>query len=143
MPREWYLVRFGNTRKGSGTFYTRPHLAGPIVQRTLEPLCYDENAAPRLPEQILALKVCDPAMGSGSFLVLALRYFTEALRESLYTHKRLGTRADGGFARLADGEAGNGLREDPLPVPPSHEQFDERSPLSSEAPCSRKMLVWS
>ena len=41
MPGEWYLVRWGGTRKGSGTFYTRPQLAIPTVARTLEPLCYE------------------------------------------------------------------------------------------------------
>ncbi len=40
LPGEWYLVRWGGTRKGSGTFYTRPQLAVPTVRRTLEPLCY-------------------------------------------------------------------------------------------------------
>ena len=39
---EFYLVRAGNTRKGTGTFYTRPQLAVPTVHRTLEPLCYDK-----------------------------------------------------------------------------------------------------
>jgi len=37
---EFYLVRAGNTRKGTGTFYTRPQLAVPTVHRTLEPLCF-------------------------------------------------------------------------------------------------------
>ena len=41
---EFYLVRAGNTRKGTGTFYTRPQLAVPTVHRTLEPLCYDKAA---------------------------------------------------------------------------------------------------
>ena len=40
---EFYLVRAGNTRKGTGTFYTRPQLAVPTVHRTLEPLCYDQG----------------------------------------------------------------------------------------------------
>ena len=29
LPDEWFLVRWGGTRKGSGTFYTRPQLAVP------------------------------------------------------------------------------------------------------------------
>ena len=37
LPGEWFLVRWGGTRKGSGTFYTRPQLAVPTVKRTLEP----------------------------------------------------------------------------------------------------------
>ncbi|WLT40635.1 hypothetical protein NON20_25720 (plasmid) [Synechocystis sp. B12] len=40
LPGEWFLVRWGGTRKGSGTFYTRPQLAVPTVKRTLEPLVY-------------------------------------------------------------------------------------------------------
>ncbi|MXY53883.1 MAG: hypothetical protein F4Y86_15360 [Gammaproteobacteria bacterium] len=82
LPGEWYLVRWGGTRKGSGTFYTRPGLAIPTVQRTLRPLAYDPPTKsdgtpitdapaalwkPKPPEQILELKVCDPACGSGSF----------------------------------------------------------------------------
>ena len=34
-PGEWFLVLWGGTRKGSGTFYTRPQLAVPTVHRTL------------------------------------------------------------------------------------------------------------
>jgi hypothetical protein len=40
LPGEWYVVRWGGTRKGSGTFYTRPGLAVPTVHRTLRPLAY-------------------------------------------------------------------------------------------------------
>ena len=29
-------MRWGGTRKGSGTFYTRPQLAGPTVRRALD-----------------------------------------------------------------------------------------------------------
>jgi hypothetical protein len=89
LPGELYLVRWGGTRKGSGTFYTRPQLTLPTVRRTLEPLLYDENKQIRPPEDLLALKICDPAMGSGSFLVAALRILTAAVIESLHTHQRL------------------------------------------------------
>lgn len=90
LPGEWYLVRWGGTRKGSGSFYTRPGLASPTIRRTLEPLAYTRNARgeliPRPPEQILALKTCDPACGSGTFPVGALRYLTEALFLSVFHH---------------------------------------------------------
>jgi hypothetical protein len=99
-PGEWYLVREGNTRKGAGTFYTRPQLAGPITRRALRGLAY-EGDTPRKPEEILALKVCDPACGSGSFLLSALRFLTDALLASLYHQGRL----TGGVVRLADGQA--------------------------------------
>ena len=41
LPGEWYLVRWGGTRKGRGTFHTRPGLAIPTVQRTLRPLAFN------------------------------------------------------------------------------------------------------
>lgn len=88
LPGELYLVRWGGTRKGAGTFYTRPQLTQPTVRRTLEPLTHDEAGVVRLPEVLLDLKVCDPAMGSGSFLVAALRVLTELVVESLQTHGR-------------------------------------------------------
>src|SRR5579884_3752576 len=90
---EFYLVRRGGTRKGSGTFYTSPQLAVPITRRTLEPLLYttaeDGTRLPRKPEEILALKVCDPACGSASFLVAALHYITDALFQSLVYYRRI------------------------------------------------------
>ncbi len=92
-PGEFYLVRAGNTRKGTGTFYTQPQLAVPTVHRTLEPLCYDKaedgTLIPKTPEEILGLKVCDPACGSASFPVAALHYLTEALYKSLCHHRKL------------------------------------------------------
>jgi len=90
---EFYLVRAGNTRKGTGTFYTRPQLAVPTVHRTLEPLCYDRaedgTLVPKEPEFILGLKVCDSACGSASFLVAALHYMTDALYKSLCHYRNL------------------------------------------------------
>ena len=77
-PGQFFLVRWGGTRKGAGTFYTRPQLAAPTVRRTLQPLAYDAvrtevdartgldtvvEWVPKRPEAILALKVCDCAMG--------------------------------------------------------------------------------
>ena len=65
----------------------------PTVHRTLEPLCYDKaedgTLIPKEPEVILALKVCDPACGSASFLVAALHYLTDALYKSLCHHRKL------------------------------------------------------
>lgn len=93
LPGELYLVRWGGTRKGAGTFYTRPQLTLPTVRRTLESHIHEgaesEPRRPRTPEELLSLKVCDPAMGSGSFLVAALRVLTEAVTASLHVHGRI------------------------------------------------------
>jgi hypothetical protein len=60
-------------RKSTGTFYTPQPIADYLVRRTLAPLVRD---AP--PDQILALRIVDPAMGSGAFLVAACRYLALA-----------------------------------------------------------------
>jgi hypothetical protein len=90
---DFYLIRRGGTRKGSGTFYTRPQLAVPMARRSLEPLLYtrwhDGTLIPRKPGEILDIKVCDPACGSASFLVAALHYITDALYESLVYHEHI------------------------------------------------------
>jgi hypothetical protein len=103
LPGEWYLVRWGGTRKGAGTFYTRPGLSLPTIRRALEPLAYDRAAdgslIPKTPEVILALKVGDLACGSGTFPVGSLRYLTDALFHSVFHHRWL-ERAE---ERQADG----------------------------------------
>ena len=123
-PGEWYLVREGNTRKGSGTFYTRPQLAGPITRRALRDLAY-EGDTPRTPEEILAVKVCDPACGSGSFLLAALRFLTSALVESLHHHQRLAPNPIGVIVRLADGQAATKLADETIPKPIGDPDFSD------------------
>jgi hypothetical protein len=143
VPGEWFLVRWGGTRKGRGTFYTRPQLAVPTVQRTLRPLACsppedapaDEEVEllpanrwrPRRPEEILALKVCDPAMGSGSFLVGALRYLTDTLYDSLFHHGRIREEGDRTLIALLEGGDGEGsLADERLPARPDDEHFEPR-----------------
>lgn len=125
---QMYLVRSSGTRKGTGTFYTRPQLAVPTVKRTLEPLLYDltdEGALPKTPEEILAVKVCDPAMGSGSFLVATLNEITEALYRSLWEHGRL-KQGDGETTIvLPAGERSKaGLKEDLVKFRSDEEHFE-------------------
>lgn len=68
-------------RRRSGSHYTPRELTEPIVATTLRPIFEAFEGAPT-PEQILALKVCDPAMGSGAFLVGACRYLGDKLVEA-------------------------------------------------------------
>ena len=56
-------------RKQTGTFDTPHQLTRYLVSRTLEPLVRHAT-----PEGILSLRILDPAMGSGAFLVAACRY---------------------------------------------------------------------
>ncbi|TKC95800.1 DNA methyltransferase [Polyangium fumosum] len=64
------VLQPGEERRRTGTHYTPPSLTVKVVRRTLEPLLACLGAE-RTPEQILQLKICDPAMGSGAFLVAA------------------------------------------------------------------------
>ncbi|MFB3855596.1 MAG: Eco57I restriction-modification methylase domain-containing protein [Vicinamibacterales bacterium] len=65
-------------RKASGTFYTPSSVTDYLVRRTLHPL-----VTGRSPEEILGLRVLDPAMGSGAFLVAACRYLASAYESAL------------------------------------------------------------
>jgi hypothetical protein len=60
-------------RRRSGSHYTPRALTEPIVAEAFRPWLEGCHHKPRA-EQILALKVCDPAMGSGAFLVAVCRY---------------------------------------------------------------------
>ena len=71
-------------RKQSGTFYTPQPLAEFVVRRTLAPL-----VANRSTDEILALRVLDPAMGSGAFLVAACRYLAGAYERALLDAGRI------------------------------------------------------
>lgn len=72
------LTRTTDARKSSGTFYTPRTLTAALVRQTLEPLI-----AGRTCEEILALRVLDPAMGSGAFLVGACRYLAHCAEAAL------------------------------------------------------------
>lgn len=88
-------------RKGSGSYYTPDDLVTLIIRETIEPLITDrleaftvkveEQAASDKPlnqrlgvlkrsdpaEKLLDLKICDPAMGSGHFLVALVDYLAD------------------------------------------------------------------
>ena len=65
-------------RRRTGSHYTPRTLTAPIVKHALEP-AFERLGPDATPEQVLDLKVCDPAMGSGAFLVEACRAIGERL----------------------------------------------------------------
>lgn len=65
-------------RRRTGGHYTPRTLTEPIVQHALAP-AFERLGEHARPEQVLALRVCDPAMGSGAFLVEACRAIGEHL----------------------------------------------------------------
>ncbi len=70
------VLQPGHERRRTSSHYTPRSLSEPIVRRTLEPLLACMGDAPPS-GLILELKICDPAMGSGAFLVEACRFLAE------------------------------------------------------------------
>ncbi len=85
IPRGAIYLTPTDERRRSGSHYTPRSLTEPIVATTLRPVL--EALGPRpAPEQILGLKLCDPAMGSGAFLVEACRVLGEKLEAAWAAH---------------------------------------------------------
>ena len=126
-PDKIFLISWKGVRKGSGTYYTRPGLVIPLVERTLRPLVLksDTNEL-KTPEEILKLKIVDPAMGSGSFLVAAANFFTDELFRSWKYHGLIEKLTSGEKLLFPDGKQATGLEEeDIVALGPSDERFDE------------------
>ena len=93
-----FVVTLGPDRRETGTHYTPKSLTEEIVRTTLEPLVYDgfSDGKPlaecrlKEPHEILSLKICDPAMGSGAFLVQVCRWLGARLVESWDVEKKKG-----------------------------------------------------
>lgn len=73
------LEAAGNERKGTGSYYTPTSLVECLLDSTLDPVL-DRAVAQDNPEAaLLAVTVCDPACGSGHFLVAAARRIAKRL----------------------------------------------------------------
>jgi hypothetical protein len=92
VPKGAMVLQPSEERRRSGSHYTPRALTEPIVRTTLEPILArlrgPEGGVPT-PEQILDLKVCDPAMGSGAFLVEACRQLGDELVEAWRFHEQM------------------------------------------------------
>jgi len=75
-------------RRRSGSHYTPRSLTGRIVTKTLQPILQRLGTFPT-PQQVLDLKVLDPAVGSGAFLVEACRQLAEVLVMSWRAHDQM------------------------------------------------------
>jgi hypothetical protein len=85
LPPGALFLQPGEERRRSGSHYTPRELTAPIVQTTLAPIVAALGDRPR-PQQILDLAVCDPAMGSGAFLVETCRQLATALVNAWDVH---------------------------------------------------------
>jgi hypothetical protein len=83
-PRVHVSLETGSgVRKATGTFYTPQPIADYLVRRTLGPLVRDASC-----DDVLRLRIVDPAMGSGAFLVSACRYLAYAYEQALVREGR-------------------------------------------------------
>ena len=94
------MPRVSARRKESGTFYTPREMADYLVREALAPLVRAAGA-----DEILSLRVLDPAMGSGAFLVAACRFLADAYEQALDREGRTPRatppdRARAGYRRL-------------------------------------------
>ena len=97
-----FVVVLGADRRESGTHYTPKSLTEKIVEETLAPVAYRGPAEGKAPEEwelkhaeeLLDLKICDPAMGSGAFLVQACRWLSDRLVEAWSVTEADGKRID-------------------------------------------------
>jgi hypothetical protein len=109
LPGSQYVTQT-STRRNMGAQYTTKALAEEVVRYALEPLVYEpgpqnesdpEKWRLRAPAEILDLRVCDPAVGSGAILTAAGRYLADRLIESVTEHGPGESRFAGRLADLA------------------------------------------
>jgi hypothetical protein len=92
-PEGAFIVTTGSDRRETGAHYTPKSLTEAIVDETLTPIVYKgpaegvlrEQWVLKSPTELLDLKICDPAMGSGAFLVQVCRWLADRLVEAWST----------------------------------------------------------
>ncbi len=75
----------GSERKQTGSYYTPPELVHELINSALVPVMEERLASAKTPEEkeraLLGLRVCDPAAGSGHFLLAAARRIARTLAQ--------------------------------------------------------------
>lgn len=69
----------GHERRTTGSYYTPRELVSCLLDTALDPVLDEASRSPDPAAAILALKVCDPAAGSGHFLVSAAHRMAKRL----------------------------------------------------------------
>jgi len=102
-PPEFALVT-GSERKQTGSYYTPPELVRELIESALVPVMEERLKGKRTKEEkeeaLLGMRVCDPASGSGHFLLAAARRIAREL-----------ARARGGEEEPAPEEYRHALRD--------------------------------
>ncbi|MFV9505150.1 MAG: hypothetical protein AB4911_11360 [Oscillochloridaceae bacterium umkhey_bin13] len=109
-PGRFYL-RVGLGRKATGSYYTPRSFVRFLVQETVGPQC--DQRSPHddpQPERLLALRLLDPAMGSGHFLVEACRFLGDRLYEACRRCDELASEAEALAMKLQERDPAEALR---------------------------------
>ena len=101
-PRGTYMMTAGQDRRDTGSHYTPKLLTEAIVKETLEPLVYEGPSVGKTRGEwqlkssaaLLNLKICEPAMGSGSFLVQVCRWLGDRVVEAWHHEESSGAVID-------------------------------------------------
>lgn len=72
-------VAAGSERKTTGSYYTPTSLVNCLLDSALDPVMDEACKKPEPEKALLALKVCDPACGSGHFLIAAAHRIAKRL----------------------------------------------------------------
>lgn len=94
-------------RKAGGVYYTPTYIVDYIVANTLGRLLNGEDPDNKKPipvSQAAKLKVCDPACGSGSFLIVAYQYLLDWHRDQYTLDPESGELEEGKIKRHAGGK---------------------------------------
>jgi len=76
----FFLDPRGAGRKTTGSYYTNPRLIDELIKSALKPVVEDRLAkAVDKEKALLSIKVCDPACGSGAFLIAADNFLAREL----------------------------------------------------------------
>ena len=101
-PGSVYLVKNKDERRNFGSYYTPDNIVNHIIRQTVDPICNEitegiekeiataseaelEKLYDEFPNRFLKLRVLDPAMGSGHFLLSACQYLAEQIATNPYT----------------------------------------------------------
>ena len=82
-----FMLAAGTERKHTGSYYTPPELVRELIESALVPVLKERlsNAGPKAIDKeraLLGLRVCDPACGSGHFLLAATRRIARELAQT-------------------------------------------------------------
>lgn len=73
-------------RKAGGVYYTPQYIVDYIVKNTVGKLIDGSTGSPLTPKEVSDIKICDPACGSGSFLIGAYQFLLD-WHKDYYTQK--------------------------------------------------------